>query len=87
MQRIRSAVRWEGRNLPAVRDFLAELGLAALVETDGTKAHVLIVQGADVLLDIILNDGDGLLWDGRLVGVARNMVFSHEMRQDEETVH
>lgn len=83
MKRIESYVRWEGNNLLAIRDFLAKLDFAALIEPVGTKAHIVLIVGTNSNFEITLNDGDGLLWDGEILGTARNIVLSGEMPRPE----
>jgi hypothetical protein len=83
-KRIDAAVRWDGNNLEAIRDFVIQW--PALVEKDGTRARVIIFAGLDnhaikrmePVLDEILEQGDGLFLDQGLLGVARGIVFEHE---------
>jgi hypothetical protein len=45
------------------------------------------MEGPNVLLEIYLDDGDGLLRQGYMLGVARNIVYSSEIRKEDEQVH
>lgn len=76
-ERIEAAVRWEGNNLLAIRDFIADV--PAVIEPDRGRCHILFFEAGQVILDVLLEHGDGLLKDrSGLIGVARGMRWSDE---------
>ncbi len=87
MQRVDSVVRWEGNNIAAFYDFLK--GIPVRVEKcDGMldiKVYAcdgIVLPEAALALEILLRDGDGLMREGQMLGVARNIVFADEESND-----
>ena len=93
IHRVDGVVRWEGNNINAIVEFMADI--PALFEiTDNKKLHIkvyagggIILQDAALALEILLNDGDGLCRDGPLLGVQRNIVFKGERAGPEDKIH
>ena len=67
----------------AFRDFLKDI--PALIEVSDGRLDIKVyavdgitLENNAVALEIFLRDGDGLMRDGDLLGVARNIVYKDE---------
>lgn len=90
--RVDSVIRWEGNN---ISDFVKFMGdIPVKFEISGTGLHIKVLAGegiqlrdAAVILEIFLRDGDGLLRDGHMLGVARDIVYKDERAGPEDKIH
>ena len=92
IKRVDSVIRWEGNNIDKIVAFMGDI--PALFEISDTGLHIkiyqvgnIILQDSAVALEILLRDGEGLLRDGPMLGVTRNIVYSDERPGPNELVH
>ena len=92
LKQVDRAVRWEGNNLPDICEFLGKLPVRIEVYKGDLIIRVyasekITLPDNGVALELLLRHGDGLMWDGEMLGVARNMVWEHEKPKDDSKLH